>query len=128
VIRGPMRPEHVATALRDVDALVVPSLWSENTPFVVLEGRAAGVPIVASAVDGIAEIVADGENGRLFAPGDVDGLARVMQRLVDDREELDRLSGRFGGVRTLLKNAREFAAMYDELVAARTAARMGVNS
>lgn len=124
-IRGPMRPEHVATALRDIDALVVPSLWSENTPFVVLEGRAAGVPIVASAVDGIAEIVSDGETGRLFAPGDVEGLAKVMQDLVDDRASLMRLTGRFGGVRTLLKNAREFASMYDELAVAGAAQRMG---
>lgn len=125
LIRGPMRPEHVATALRDIDALVVPSLWSENTPFVVLEGRAAGVPIVASAVDGIAEIVADGKNGQLFRPGDVDELARVMQQFVDDRESLRALTGHFGGVRTLLKNARQFASMYDELCAVSKPAQSG---
>ncbi len=125
-IRGRMRPEHVATALRDIDVLVVPSLWSENTPFVVLEGRAAGVPIVASAVDGIAEIVRDHEEGRLFEPSNADDLARVMQELVDDRAQVARMSGRFASVRTLLDNARYFERMYEGLAAPHRHAIEGV--
>jgi glycosyltransferase involved in cell wall biosynthesis len=112
-IRGPVKPEHVATALRDLDALVVPSLWSENTPFVVLEGRAAGIPIVASQVGGIAEIVEEGHTGRLFRAGDVDHLSVVMQELVDNRDMARRLTGNFAGVRTLLANARQFTEIYD---------------
>jgi glycosyltransferase involved in cell wall biosynthesis len=118
-IRGPMKPEHAPTALRDIDVLVVPSLWAENTPFVVLEGRAAGVPIVASEVDGIAEIVRDGATGRFFPPGDPEALRKLLQELVDDREQTARLSGHFADVRTLLANARDFTAMYGELAAVR---------
>jgi glycosyltransferase involved in cell wall biosynthesis len=114
-VRGGMRPEHIGTALRDVDVLVVPSLWLENTPFVVLEARAAGVPVVGADVDGIAEIVADGVNGRLFPAGDSEALRNLLQELVDDREQVKRLSGKFGDVRTLLANAREFTMLYEQL-------------
>lgn len=116
-IRGAMKPEHAPTALRDVDVLVVPSLWHENTPFVVLEARAAGVPVLGAGVGGIAEIVHDGRDGRLFEAGDVDSLRAVMQELVDDRAQVARLSGHFADVRTLLANAREFDDLYHELLA-----------
>lgn len=121
-VRGPMKPEHAPTALRDLDVLVVPSLWSENTPFVVLEGRAAGVPILGSDVEGIAEIVEEGRTGRLFAPGSVEDLSRVMQELVDDRAQLARVSGRFDGVRTLRANARVFEGIYSSMASAAGAA------
>jgi len=115
-IRGAMQPEHVGTALRDIDVLVVPSLWLENTPFVVLEGRAAGVPIIGSDVEGIAEIVEDGVNGRLFPAGDAIALGNMLDELVRDREQVRRLSGHFANVRTLLANARQFTRIYEQLV------------
>lgn len=121
-IRGAMAPEHVATALRAVDALVVPSLWHENTPFVVLEARAAGVPVVGSDVEGIAEIVRDGVNGRLFSAGDPVALRGVLQELVDDRGQVRRLTGHFADVKTLLANTREFVHMYEGLAGVRAGA------
>ena len=120
-IRGPMRPEHLGTALRDIDALVVPSVWQENTPFVVLEARAAGVPVIGSSVEGIAEIVTDGKNGRLFEPGDVRGLRAILADLCEHRERLAAISGHFTDVKTLLTNAREFANLYASISAARRA-------
>lgn len=122
-LRGPTKPEHVPTALRDLDVLVVPSLWQENTPFVVLEACAAGVPVIASNVDGIAEIVRDGDNGRLFEPGDAAALGAILLELANDRAALRRMSGKFADVRTLLANAREFAAMYEDLVRHKRAPR-----
>ena len=68
----------------DLDALVVPSTWYENTPFVVLEAFAAGVPVLASDLGGLSEVVRDGENGLLFAPGEPAALAAAIRRLVDE--------------------------------------------
>jgi glycosyltransferase involved in cell wall biosynthesis len=68
----------------DMDVLVVPSLWYENTPFVVLEAFAAGVPVVASRLGGLAEVVRDGVNGVLFRAGDARDLGAVLQRLAAD--------------------------------------------
>jgi len=56
----------------------------EGLPRAAVEAVAAGVPVVATAVDGTPEVVRDGENGFLVAPGDVDGVAAAITRLLLD--------------------------------------------
>lgn len=70
-------------------ALVVPSIY-EGMPLVVLEAMAAGVPVVASAVSGIPEVVADGTTGWLVAEEDVEGLAAAILEAWSDGEEARR--------------------------------------
>jgi len=67
-----------------VDAIVVPSIWVENSPLVIHEALQARVPVITADVGGMAEYVADRENGLLFrhrAPG---SLAQAMQTLEND--------------------------------------------
>ena len=59
---------------------------AEGMPLVVLEAMGSGLPIVASEVQGVEDLVAAGENGVLFAPGDVDGLAQGLISLINDGE------------------------------------------
>lgn len=68
-------------ALRETDLLVVPSRWYENSPNVILEAFAAGVPVVAAAHGGMAEMIRDGVDGLLFRPGDVDALTAALRRV-----------------------------------------------
>ena len=70
---------------RDADLLILPSL-AEGMPLVVLEAMGTGLPIVASRVQGIDELVADGVNGALFDPGDIDGLAHALVKLINAGE------------------------------------------
>ena len=70
---------------RDADLLILPSL-AEGMPLVVLEAMGTGLPIVASRVQGIDELVAEGVNGALFNPGDVDGLAHALVKLINAGE------------------------------------------
>jgi hypothetical protein len=63
----------------EMDVLVVPSTWYENTPFVVLEAFAAGVPVFASDLGGLSEVVREGVNGRLFPAGDAAALAKLIE-------------------------------------------------
>ena len=65
------------------DVFVLPSLW-EGLPYVLLEAMAAARPIVASNVDGVAEAVADSEEGILVRPGDPEALADGLRRALDD--------------------------------------------
>ena len=74
-----------------MDVLVVPSVWYENTPFVVLEAFAAGVPVVASDLGGLSEVVREGENGCLFPAGDARSLGALLQSLAADPGRLRRL-------------------------------------
>ena len=82
---------HLPGWRRDVpailDAATVVTLTSrfEGLPRVLVEALAAGVPVVAMAVDGVSEVVRDGQNGFLVAPHDVEGVAtRVAAILADD--------------------------------------------
>jgi glycosyltransferase involved in cell wall biosynthesis len=75
----------VLQELTSVDALVLPSLFGEGMPMVVLEAMAVGLPIVASAVEGVPEVVREGQEGLLVAPNDVNALADALLRLLHDR-------------------------------------------
>lgn len=66
-----------------MDFVVHPALM-EGLGVSLLEAAAAGVPIIASRAGGMPEIVLDGVNGRLVEPGDVDGLAEAMARMLED--------------------------------------------
>lgn len=78
---GPFVREQLAATLSQLHVLVVPSLWRENTPFVVLEGRAAGLELVTSDLEGMTECVPAGR-GRAFAAGDGAALRRALQEAV----------------------------------------------
>jgi glycosyltransferase involved in cell wall biosynthesis len=90
---GPFEPAQLGSVLATLDVLVVPSLWYENTPFSMLEALHFGLPVVASDLGGIAEIVQHGRNGLLFPAGDVVALAAHFARLAGDRGELQSLTG-----------------------------------
>ncbi len=70
----------VAGELAQSDLFVLPSLFGEGLPMVVLEAMAAGVPVVASRVEGIPEAIRDGQDGLICAPGDPHDLAAAIGR------------------------------------------------
>lgn len=69
--------------LAGLDALVVPSLWEEPLSRVSHEAMELGVPVIASRIGGIPEIVRDEETGFLVPAGDRDALERLVRRLLD---------------------------------------------
>jgi glycosyltransferase involved in cell wall biosynthesis len=73
--------------MRHLDVLVAPS---RQEPFgtVLAEAMAAGTPVVATAVGGLAEVVADGETGRLVAPGDPEALATAVLEVLRHRARM----------------------------------------
>lgn len=79
------------TLFDESDLLVLPS-YTEGLPRVLGEGMARGLPVVATRVGGIPAFVDDGENGLLVDPGDVDGLCRAIEQVVDDAALRERLT------------------------------------
>jgi glycosyltransferase involved in cell wall biosynthesis len=71
--------------------LVVPSVWFENLPTVVIEAFSYATPVIGSAIGGIPEMVEDGYNGLLFKPGDVCDLRGVLEKGLSDIELLKKL-------------------------------------
>jgi glycosyltransferase involved in cell wall biosynthesis len=82
---GPVPHAAVAEHYRDADILVAPS-FTESFGLPAAEAMAAGLPVVASGVGGLAEIVVDGETGFLVPPGDEGALAEAVLRLLGDVE------------------------------------------
>jgi len=74
----------VADVFNHVDAIVVPSIWVENSPLVIHEAQQAGVLVITANVGGMAEYVAHDTNGLLFEHRDPMSLATQMQRCVFD--------------------------------------------
>jgi GT2 family glycosyltransferase/glycosyltransferase involved in cell wall biosynthesis len=111
-MRGPIAHDAVPAALASIDALVVPSIWPENSPLVIHEAFLAGVPIVASRIGGIPELVSDGRNGLLFEPGDVGGLRRALDRLLAEPRLLDTLRAGIPEVRSIQDDVRMARELY----------------
>jgi len=81
---GQLPHAEVIALFRSARAVVVPSVWSDPCPTVVLEAMAAGRPVVAAASGGILDMVVDGATGLLFTPGDAESLASALTRLLND--------------------------------------------
>jgi len=75
--------QDAAAWISSLDLFVLPSLW-EGLPNVLLEAMAMGIPCAASAVDGVCEVIRDGQNGFLFAPGNPEAMARTITRIMGD--------------------------------------------
>ena len=76
---GCFPPLDAPRVIAETDALVVPSVWMENAPLAVLQARAAGVPVIASDVLGVREVMDPSRHGALVAPGDAGALADAMR-------------------------------------------------
>ncbi len=85
--------EDVWSELARIDVLVHASVIPEPFGQVVLEGMAAGLPVIAPDEGGPAEVIADGETGRLFTARGVDALAAAMRELSTDPQARERLGG-----------------------------------
>jgi len=70
------------------DVFVLPSVTRESFGIVVIEAMAEEVPVVASRLGGIPEIIEDGKNGFLFSPGDSTELARIITDLARDSQKM----------------------------------------
>ena len=84
----------VADVFNRCDAIVVPSIWAENSPLVIHEALQARVPVITADYGGMAEYVHHERNGLLFAHRDPGSLAEQMKRLAYDPQLAMRLGGR----------------------------------
>jgi len=127
VLAGPLTRDAVADELRRADVLVAPSVPTregrrEGIPVVLMEAMSSGLPVVASAISGIPELVEDGVSGLLVPPGDAAAIAAALRRLAAEPPLRDRM-GRAARRRVvsafdLERSAAELARRFGAEVAA----------
>jgi len=113
--------DQIEDIYRTSDIVVAPSRWQEPFGLVCIEAGVAGLPLVATRVGGIPEIIDDGKNGMLVEPGDVTALAEKVQLLVDDPALRERLgqAARLRVERDFTdKPVRDLEALYESLLQA----------
>ena len=106
--------------LRAMDLFVLPSLYGEGLPMVVLEAMANAVPVVASRVEGIPEAVRDGIDGLIFEPADANDLANKLKSMIGDKQRWKAMSEssleRQRNELSDISMTRGVAAVYDQLL------------
>lgn len=113
---GALPFDAVGGALRSLDALVTPSLWYENSPLVIQEAYAVGVPVIASRLGALEEKVQDGVTGRLFPAGDAAALAEVLAEIVRAPEQWAALRRNLVPPPDVDAHAAALVAIYDQLL------------
>jgi glycosyltransferase involved in cell wall biosynthesis len=84
-LAGKYAHDDLPRLMAEIDWVVVPSRWWENSPLVIQEAFLHGRPVICSDIGGMAEKVADGVNGLHFRAGDARGLARVIEKAVNTK-------------------------------------------
>ena len=114
--RGRFENARVADVYREIDVLVVPSVWVENSPLTIHEAFQFRTPVVTSGIGGMAELVRDGVDGLHARPGDPESLASALKRFVDEPDLAMRLASQTPRVKGVAQDAEETEARYRSLL------------
>ena len=115
---GRFSRDRAAEAYAQIDVLVVPSLWLENSPLVIHEAFMAGVPVVGARIGGIPDLLADGRGGLLFDPASPSALGATLQTLIDDPSRVQALAKAIPRVKPIDEDARAWERVYVDLAGA----------
>jgi len=112
----------IPNILAESDIFVLPSKW-EGLPLTIIEAMMSGLPVVATRVGGVPELVEDGVNGYLVPPGDVNAFADAIRKLACD-VRLREIMGKAGQKKaienfTLDKMLSRVAQVYEEVLSKR---------
>jgi len=118
---GAFDNEQASTVYAEIDVLVVPSLWPENSPLVIHEAFMAGVPVVGARQGGIPALITHDVNGLLYDAFSPAALAAALGTLIDDPERLGRLAAAAPTIKTIEDDAREWEARYERVLQRGTA-------
>jgi glycosyltransferase involved in cell wall biosynthesis len=114
--RDPFKRENLSEALRDQDIVVLPSICPESFSFVIREANSMGLPVIASRIGAIPEVIKEGENGLLFEPGNIRELRDCMLRFVEEPRLLQKMALKMPKVKTMDEHAVELLDLYERII------------
>lgn len=102
----------------NLDALVIPSRWYENSPNAILEAYVMRLPVIGTDLGGMAELIEHERSGLLFRLNDAADLQRQIERLLDEPQLLEHLRQSIPPVKTVDEEMREILYHYQHLLSA----------
>jgi glycosyltransferase involved in cell wall biosynthesis len=113
MIAEAVSPSSIPDVIASYDVLCCPSRCLEGGPTAALEAMAAGVPVIAASVGGVAEVLEDGFNTRLVPPGDVGRLAAALIEVANHPDEtISRWRERLPRPRLMREVAHDYLGLY----------------
>jgi glycosyltransferase involved in cell wall biosynthesis len=119
-LNGKFTSAELSRVFSELDVIVVPSEWYENSPNVILEAFAHRTPVIASNLGGMAELVRDGVNGLLFEPGNANSLAKQLSRLIEEPGLLKALRDGIEPVKSVREEIDELEQIYHTVLEKRS--------
>lgn len=107
-LMGGFEPAHMGKVLRSLDLLAVPAVWHENEPLVVKAALHLGLPVLASCIGSLEDMITPGLNGWLVPPGDADAWAAAFANWLQQPRQWFPPTP----VKTMAENAREVFEIY----------------
>jgi glycosyltransferase involved in cell wall biosynthesis len=114
---GPYDRLRVNQLMQSVHAILVPSVWWENSPVVIQEALRNKRPVICSDIGGMAEKIRDGVDGFHFAAGNPVALASLIRRMVENRAMLTGIAASLSGIPELVSGMEDYLVLYRGLVA-----------
>ena len=114
---GTFPENELGERLSEIDVLVIPSRWHENSPLVLLYALATRTPMIVSAVKGMTEFVRDGENGLTFTRGSLTELTGVMERVMKNPKIIETFSQKADYCKTMSDYGAEIECLYQDILA-----------
>ncbi len=116
---GTFPNDQLGSILEEIDVLVVPSRWYENTPLVMQSALATLTPLIVTDLGGMSELVKHGENGLLFKLNDYHSLQQQLTAVLEDRDLLAKFSYNIKPERTVGEMVDDIESVYEELLTVR---------
>jgi glycosyltransferase involved in cell wall biosynthesis len=118
---GALTGDNIRLEMTAAAALILPSIWYENFPRTLVEAFACGLPVIASRIGALAELVQDGVTGLLFEPGDADDLADKMRWALQHPEQMAQMGRnarrQYEAEFTAERNYQQLMAIYADAIA-----------
>ncbi len=114
--RGTFPQDKFSEVLQEIDVLVIPSLWYENTPLTALSALAARRAIIVSDLGGLSSLVQNNRNGYVFPPGDTSALSRIFLRLAQNKNELREIVKNIDPPRRVADYVKDLIQCYGDVI------------
>jgi glycosyltransferase involved in cell wall biosynthesis len=116
IFKGQYNNNNINEVLKNIDVLIVPSIWYENAPLVIQEAFLAGIIVITSDIGGMAELVKDKVNGFTFKAGSSEELKKLIKKISNNPTILNNLVSSKDMVVDIKDDIKEIVKIYKALL------------